>query len=175
LTHFSSENSLGCFKFVESFYYLFIREPKSPFGELMKYVIIYWSRYGNGKKLVDYLAGKLKQKGAETQIFKTDEADPAAMPKADLYVFSAATEAFNIQKDMRAFMKNLEGMEEKKYGIINTHAMKKNRLNKMEKLLSKKKMVQVAAVDFQIGKDAQTGNGLMEGWEAKLNEFAGKL
>jgi flavodoxin len=141
----------------------------------MKYVIIYWSRYGNGKKLVDYLAGKLKQKGAETQIFKTDEADPAAMPKADLYVFSAATEAFNIQKDMRAFMKNLEGIEEKKYGIINTHAMKKNRLNKMEKLLSKKKMVQVAAVDFQIGKDAQTGNGLMEGWEAKLDEFAGKL
>ena len=38
-------------------------------------------------------------------------------------------------------MKNLKGMEEKKYGIINTYGMKKDRLYKMEKLLSKKKMV----------------------------------
>ena len=141
----------------------------------MKYVIVYWSHFGNGKKLVDYLAKKLEKKGAETQIFKTDEADPTAMPKADLYVFSAPTEAFKIQKDMRDFMKNLEGTEEKKYGIINTHAMKKNRLNKMEKLLSKKKMVKVAGVDFQVGADARTGNGLTDGWEAKLDEFAGKL
>ena len=104
----------------------------------MKYVIVYWSRYGNGKKLVDYLTGKLEKKKAEIQIFKTDEADPATMPEADVYVFSAPTEAFNIQKDMRKFMKKLKGMEERKYGIINTHGMKKNCLHKMEKLLSNK-------------------------------------
>jgi len=141
----------------------------------MKYVIVYWSRYGNGKKLVDRLAMTLKAKGAETQVLTINEADPAAMPAADVYVFSAATEAFNLQKNMRAFMKRLKRMDGKKYGIINTHAMKKNRLSKMEKLLSKKKMEKVAAVDFQVGKDAPTGNGLMAGWEAKLEEFAGKL
>ena len=141
----------------------------------MKYVIVYWSRYGNGKKVVDYLAGKLKEKSIETQILKTDEADPAALPKADVYVFSSPTEAFNIQKNMRNFMKSLKDMEEKKYGIINTHAMDKNRLYKMEKLLSKKNMVKMAEVGFQVGKDAKTGNGLMKGWEAKLDEFAGKL
>jgi hypothetical protein len=64
----------------------------------------------------------------------------------------------------------------KKYGIINTHAMDKNRLNKMEKLLSKKHMVKVADVDFKVaGNGTETGNGLTEGWEAKLDEFAGKL
>ena len=141
----------------------------------MKYVIVYWSRYGNGKKVVDHLAGKLKNKTGEVQIFKTDEANPKAMPDADVYVFSAPTEAFSIQRDMKIFMKNLQGMEEKKYGIINTHAMKKNWLPKMEKLLSKKKMIKVAGVDFQVGKDAQTGNALMEGWESKLEEFATKL
>jgi len=141
----------------------------------MNYVIVYWSRYGNGKKIVDYLAGKLNEKKGETQILKTDEADPIAMPKADLYVFSAPTEAFNVQKNMKNFMKKLEGMEEKKYGIINTHGMKKSRLHKMENLLSKKKMIKVAGVDFQVGKDAQTGTGLMDGWEAKLDEFAEKL
>ena len=141
----------------------------------MKYVIVYWSRYGNGKKVVDSLEGKLKEKGAETKIYKTDEADPAAMPNADVYIFSAATEAFNIQKDMKNFMKNIKGMEERKYGLINTHGMKKDRLQKMEKLLSKKKMVKITSVDFQVGDGSQTGNGLMEGWEARLDEFVGQL
>jgi len=142
----------------------------------MKYVIVYYSRFGNGKKLVDYLAGTLNKKKGETQMFKTDEVNPTAMPEADVYVFSAATEAMSIQKDMKKFIKNLQGMEEKRYGIINTHGMKKDRLDKMEKLLSKKKMVKVAGVEFHVeGDGVQTGNGLTNGWEAKLDEFAGKL
>ena len=159
------------FNFQLSFY----TRNKSRFGEIMNYVIVYWSRYGNGKKVIDHLGEKLKQKGNVTQIFKTDDADPTAMPDADLYVFSAPTEAFNIQRNMRTFMKRLVGMENKKYGIINTHGMDKNWLAKMEKLLSKKKMVKVAGVDFQVGKDTKTGNALMNGWEAKLEEFAEKL
>ncbi|MFH1101998.1 MAG: flavodoxin domain-containing protein [Methanobacteriota archaeon] len=141
----------------------------------MKYAIIYWSRYGNGKKIVEHLEGKLKEKGAETQMFTTGEANPAAMPEADVYIFSAPTEAFKIQTNMRTFLKKLEGMDNKKYGIINTHGMKKNRLNKMETLLSKKKMLKIAESEFHVGKNANTGNDLMEGWETKLDEFAGKL
>jgi flavodoxin len=141
----------------------------------MNYVIVYWSRYGNGKRVVDYLATKLNEKKGKTQVLKTDEADPTNMPDADLYVFSAPAEAFNLQTNMRTFMKNLEGMEKKKYGIINTHGMEKNRLYKMEKLLSKKNMVKVAEVDFRVGKDASTGNGLMQDWETKIDDFAKKL
>jgi len=142
----------------------------------MKYVIIYWSRYGNGKKLVEYLAGKLKEKKGETQIFTTEEANPTAMPPADTFIFSASIEMGNLQKNMRKFMKKLKGLEGKKYGIINTYGMKKDRLDKMEKLLSKKKMVKVAGVGFHVeGAGVQTGNGLMTGWEVKLDEFAGKL
>jgi flavodoxin len=142
----------------------------------MKYVIVYYSRYGNGKKLVDHLAGTLSEKKGETQMFKVDEVNPTTMPQADVYLFSAAAEAMSIQRDMKKFMKNLEGMEGKKYGIINTHGMKKDRLDKMEKLLSKKKMVKVADVEFHVeGEGVQTGNGLMSGWETKLDEFAGKL
>ncbi len=141
----------------------------------MKYVIVYWSRYGNGKQVVNYLAQRLEKKGAATQIFKTDETDPCSLPQADLYVFSSPTEAFNIQKNMRKFMKNLEGMEGKKYGIINTHSMQKNWLPKMEKLLAKKKMVKVAGIDFQVSKEAPSGNGLMDGWKSQLESFAEKL
>jgi len=141
----------------------------------MKYIIVYWSRYGNGKKIVNYLSSKLNDKKVETKIFKTDETNPSKLPEADLYVFSAPTEAFNIQKNMRKFIKNLEGMNEKKYGIINTHAMKRNLLFKMEKLLSKKNMTKVASVDFQIGEGSQNGEGLIDGWESMVDEFVGQL
>ena len=142
----------------------------------MKYVIIYWSRYGNGKKAVEYLGGQLAAKGGAVQILKTDEADPTAMPKADCYIFSAPAEAFNLQKNMRKFIKQLKGMDERKYGIINTHGMKKkNWLGKMEKFLSKKKMVKVAGVHFQVEGDIENANGLPAGWEAELDSFAQKL
>lgn len=142
---------------------------------MMNYVIVYWSRYGHNKKIVNYLAEKLREKKAETQILTADEANPTALPEADLYIFSAAAEAFNLQKNMRSFMKNLEGMNGRKYGIINTHGMDKNRLYKMEKLLSNKNMIKVASVDFKVGKNITSGNALMDGWEAKVDEFAGKL
>ena len=141
----------------------------------MKYVIVYWSRYGNGKKIVTTLADKLKQKDVDTQMFTTDEANPSAMPEADMYIFSAPAEAFNVQKNMRKFMKQLTNMDNKKFGIINTHGMNRSWLRKMELLLTKKHMVKVAEVDFQVGKAANTGNGLMDGWEVKLDGFVKQL
>lgn len=141
----------------------------------MKYAIVYWSRYGNGKKIVEYLEEKLDDKNEEAEVFKTDEVDPAAMPEADVYIFSSPTEVFNVQRNMRKLMKKIEGMEEKKYAIINTHASDKNWLPKMEKLLSKKNMVKLAGVDFKVGKDANTGNGLMDGWQEKIDDFVEKI
>ena len=139
----------------------------------MKYVIVYWTRFGNNKKIVDYLAGKLQ---GEVQVLKTDEAEPAKMPEADFYIFSSAAEAFRLQKNMKQFMKNLENMDQKKYGIINTHAMKKkNWLKKMEKLLAKKKMIKVAEVEFRMEGDVDKAEGLQDGWEAKLDAFCAKL
>ena len=124
---------------------------------------------------MDYTAEKLKERKIETQIFKTDEANPTSMPEAEVYIFSTPTEAFRIQRNMRTFMKKLTGIEGKKYGIINTHGMDRNWLNSMEKLLSKKKMIKKAAVDFQVSKQANTGNGLMDGWESEIDEFVKKL
>ncbi|KYK24157.1 hypothetical protein AYK25_06290 [Thermoplasmatales archaeon SM1-50] len=141
----------------------------------MKYVMVYWSRYGHNKKLIDFLENILKKNGGETQIFTTEQANPTALPNADVFIFSAAAEKFNLQQNMRKFMKNISGMDGKNYGIMNTHAMKKNRLSKMEKLLSKKNMVKIAEADFQVGKDISSGNAFIGNWKAKLDEFAKKL
>lgn len=144
-------------------------------GGSMKYVIVYWSRYGNNKRLVEHLAGTLKKKGADTQVLTTDETNPSAIPKADFYVFSAAAEQFSLNRNMKGFMNNLESMDGKKYGIINTHGLKNSKLPKMEKLLSKKNMLKVSEIDFRVTGDTQHGNGLPSGWEAQLDAFATKL
>ena len=146
-----------------------------PPGEIMKYVIVYWSRYGHGKKLVTYLSEKLNDRKIETQILKTDEVNPTSMPEADLYVFSAPAEAFSLQRSFKGFLKRLDGMDNKKYGIINTHGMDKNRLGQMENILTKKNMIKVAEVDFKIGKDIKSGNAFLEDYKPKIEEFAGKL
>ncbi len=139
-------------------------------------VIVYWSRYGNGKRVIGHLENRMKEMGINTQVMKTDSADPTKMPDADFYVFSSPTEAFRVQKNMRKFMKKLERMEGKNYGIINTHGMKRNWLKSMEKVLSKKKkMNKVASIDFKVGKKADTGNDLPKGWEMELDEFVEKL
>lgn len=104
----------------------------------MNYVVVYWSRYGTNERLMDALAEKLRESGGEIQTFKTDELDPAAMPAADIYIFSAPTEAFRIQKNMRRFIKSLSGMAGKKCAVVNTHSMKRNWLRCMQRMLSKK-------------------------------------
>jgi len=137
-----------------------------------KYTIIYWSRYGNGKKCVEYVTKKLKSSGGAVQLLRTKEANPSALPAADIYIFSAPTEAFQVQVEMKAFMRKLEGMDDKKYGLINTHGMKKrNKLKSMTKLLTKKNMVKVAEVDFHVEDGYQQGNGLPSDWEVKLDRF----
>jgi flavodoxin len=141
----------------------------------MKYVIIYYSRFGNNKKIVEHLAAILKARGA-VELLTADKANPDALPQADVYVFSAAAERFSIQTDMKNCMKKLTGMDGKKYAIINTHALKfKSWLGRMDKLLSKSGMAKIAEIDFRMGAGTDKGNGLPEGWEKRLEEFARKI
>jgi len=141
----------------------------------MKYVVYYWSRYGNGKKIVDYLSEILKKNSHDVEVLRTDEADPANVPEGDFYVFSAPAEAFSVQRDMKGFMKKLEGVDGKRYGLINTHGMKRNWLGKMEKILSKKNMEIVAKVDFKVGDGVKTGDGLPDDWKNSINDFSSKI
>lgn len=142
----------------------------------MKYVMIYWSRYGHNKQIVDYLNETLSEKGHEASVFKTEDTDPGSLPDADVYVFSASAEAFRVQKNMRNFMKKLSGMQGKNFAIINTHGMKrKSWLKSMDKILSKKGMKKIAETDFVIGKGQETGEGFQDGWEEKLKKFSEQL
>jgi flavodoxin len=139
----------------------------------MKYAIVYYSRFGNNKKIVEHLAQILMKKG-QVQVLTADKAEP--LPPADVYIFSAAAERFSIQSDMKKLMKESHGMDGKKYAIINTHALKfKSWLGRMDKLLANSGMAKIAEVDFRVGEGTKEGNGLTEGWEKRLEDFALKI
>jgi flavodoxin len=142
----------------------------------MKVVIAYSSRYGNGKKCVDCVEARLKAKGHSVQVLNAPASDPAQIPPADLYVFSAAAEAFGLAKPMKQYLAGLPELAGRKYALINTHGMKKPRgLPGMEKILSGKKMVKAGEIDFQVGEGSQQGNGLPAGYEARLAAWADGL
>lgn len=143
----------------------------------MKIAIIYSSRYGNGKKCVDFVDERLRDKGHEVQVINAPKGDPLQIPPADLYIFSGATEAFSIAKGIKKYLKKMPTMEGKKYALISTHAMDKAiALNKMEKLLTnKKKMTMVTSIDFQVKEGSQQGNGLPEGYKESLQKWVEEI
>lgn len=143
----------------------------------MKVVIVYSSRYGNGRKCVECVEARLRAKGHSVQVLAASQSDPAQIPPADLYVFSGATEAFGIAKPIKHYLNGLPELSGRRYALINTHALKKARaLPKMEKILSdKKRMVKAADIHFQVGEGSQQGNGLPAGYEVELARWADGL
>jgi len=144
-------------------------------GDAVKYLVVYWSRFGNNRKLAEHLSKVLMRKG-QVSLLTADRADPDALPNADVYVFSAASEKFSIQTDMKKLMKALKGFEGRKCAIINTHGLRwGNGLGKMRKMLSRSGLQVAAELDFRVGEGTDKGNGLPEGWEKRLEDFAAKL
>ena len=142
----------------------------------MKVVIVYSSRYGNGKKCVDCVDARLKVRGHDVQILNAQGSDPAQVPPADLYVFSGAAEAFGLAKPIKQYLLGLPELSGRKYALINTHGMKKARgLPRMEKILAGKKMVKAGEIDFQVGDGTDKGNGLPDGYEAQLAQWADRF
>lgn len=142
----------------------------------VKYAIIYSSRYGNNKRLVELLSEDLRGRGHEVQVVNANESDPSSPPEAERYVFSGASEAFSIARPMKAYMKGLPSLDGKGYALINTHCMKKRTmLKKMAKILDKKGMRKVTETDFHIGDTNESKLGLPEGYEEKLRAFAEKI
>ncbi|MBM4250047.1 MAG: hypothetical protein FJ149_11620 [Euryarchaeota archaeon] len=142
----------------------------------MKVVIVYSSRYGNGKKCVDVVEARFKAKGHSVEVLAAGQADPAQIPPADLYIFSGATEAFGLAKPIKQYLSGLPELSGRRYALINTHGMKKARgLPRMEKILSGKRMVKAAEIDFQVGDGTDKGNGLPSGFEARLSGWVDRL
>lgn len=144
-------------------------------GEKMKVTILYFSRYGNGKKCMEQLKGLLEERGCQTDMNSVADMDPEKLPASDIYVFSTPTEAFGIAAPMKGFLKKIDAPKGTKYALFDTHALAKPRATpKMEKLLKKKGMTLVAKADTQVaGKGKEVY--LQEGYIKQLEQLADSI
>ena len=141
----------------------------------IKVFIAYESKYGNGKKCVDYLAGAIKKKGHEVGTFSVREINSDQLPEADLFVFSTPTQIGSPARKMKKFLKKFEVKNKAtKYALMITH-MNPNAttLQKMEQLLSPIGMTKVSdGVKIQV---SGMKGPLESGYKKKLESFANEI
>jgi flavorubredoxin len=144
-------------------------------GIKMKVCIAYESKYGNGKKCVDYLQEAIAKKGHSVETSSIYEIKPNSLPNADLYIFSSPTHIGRPPRKMKKFLNNLEiSQEEAKYTTMATHMDPKAKtLQIMENLLQPKGMTKIS--DGIRIKVTGLKGPLEEGYEKKLDEFANKI
>ena len=141
----------------------------------MKVCIAYDSKYGNGKKCVEYLQSGMSKKGNNVQTFFIRETDPKSLPQADLYIFSAPTHVGSVPMKMKKFLKNLNIKSEgAKYSLITTFQDANTRaLEKMTEILQRHN-IKKAAEGVKIKVEGMKGP-LWDGYQKQLDVFVGRL
>jgi len=154
---------------------LYISNCYSVWGIVMKVCIVYESKYGNGKKLVEHMQTTLSNKGHDVKTYSVRETKPDSLPNADIYIFSSPTHVGGPPGKMKKFLKKLEiNQEGAKYTLMTTYMDPKSKtLQKMEELLQPKGMTKVTD-GFSIKVKGMKGP-LEEGYEEKLEEFTKKI
>jgi flavodoxin len=140
----------------------------------MKINIIYESKFGNGKKMLDELSQILKDKKQEVELFNFTETDPGDLPQADLYLFHTPTRQFMLPLGVRSFVKRFTPPAEKaKYALSTTYMDPRTiALKKIDAYLQKKNMVKVTE-DLKI--KVLELKGPLEEYGEKIEDFAERL
>ena len=156
---------------------MFIKTSSIKFaGELkMKICIAYESKFGNGKKCMEYLKNKLAKMGNDVDLIWIREIDPKSVPVADVYVFSSPTQMGRPAGKMKKFLKKFEpAKSDARYTIFNTYMDPNAKtIERMEKLLEPKGMTRIA--DGLRIKVAGMKGPCEEGYEEKLDNFANEI
>ena len=141
----------------------------------MKVYIAYESKYGNGKKCVDYLQEVITKKGHSVETSSIHEIKAKSLPNADLYIFSSPTHIGCPPRKMKKFLNKLEiSQEEAKYTTIATHLNPDAKtLQKLDELIQPKGMTKVTD-GVRIRVTGMKGP-LEDGYEKKLDEFVNKI
>ncbi len=141
----------------------------------MKVQIFYESKFGNGKKCVEYLGNVISGKGHDVVTNSIREVKPNSIPQSDLYIFSSPTRMGNAHGKMKRFLKKMEIPKEgKKYALIATYADPETKtLTTMEDLVKAKGLTK-AADGIKIKVNGMKGP-LEDSYEEKLDEFASSM
>ena len=140
----------------------------------MKINIVYESKFGNGKHVLDELSQLLKDKKQEVELFRFTETDPGNLPRADLYLFHSPTRQFMLPPGVRSFIRRFAPPVEKaKYALSTTYMDPRTiALKKIDAYLRKKGMVKVTE-DLKI--KVLEIKGPLEEYREKIEDFADRL
>lgn len=140
----------------------------------MKINIIYESRYGNGKKIVDELKAILEEKDQKVDLFSVTGIKPAELPLGDLYVFSTPTRKFMLPRNIGNFVKEFTPPSENtKYALMTTFLDPRTIALKKIEALMVKKGIKKAADNFKVKIFGLKGP--LEEYGAELSKFADEL
>ena len=143
---------------------------------MMNVCITYESKYGNGKKCMEYLQSVIRKKGHDVEMLSIHEKDPTSLPSADLYIFSSPTQIGSLAGKMKKFLKKLELPQVgAKYALVTTcmNPPKTKSLRVMEKLLRLRDLSKVSE-GLMIKVTGMSGP-LESGYEEKLDAFANDI
>lgn len=142
----------------------------------MKICIAYETKYGNGKKCMEYLQDELGNHGHDVDLFSVREVNPSSLPAAEVYIFSAPTQIGNVAGKMKKFLKKAVIPQEKaKYALITTclKPPKSKSIKTMESLIEPKGITR--AIDgLMIKVDGMKGP-CESGHQEQLKAFAKEL
>ena len=139
----------------------------------MKVCIAYESKYGNGKKCVEYLQNIIKAKGHDVDIFSIRNIKPDLLPEADFYIFSSPTHIGSLPWKMRRFLKKLNAKEGTKYALMTTCINLDTKvIQKMEEILGKKGMIKISEIKIKV---RGMKGPLEEEYEEKIEKFVEEI
>lgn len=140
----------------------------------MEVFIAYESKYGNGKKCVEYLQNVISKKGHNVNSFSISEIKPNSLPKVDLYIFSSPTHMNGPTWKMKRFLKKLDiDQTGARYSLMTTHMapeIEVNTLQVMEDILQSKGFKKISE-DLRIKVTGMKGP-LESSYEKKIDKFA---
>ena len=141
----------------------------------MKVHILYESKFGNGKKCVDYLENVISEKGHEVKTISIRDIKPNSIPQSDLYIFSSPTHVGSPPGKVKKFLKKMEiSGEGKKYALMATYMdPKTHTLEKMDAIIQTKGMTKVGD-GIKIRVQGMKGP-LEEDYQEKLDGFVSKI
>jgi flavorubredoxin len=145
-------------------------------GSNMKVCITYESKYGNGKKCMEFLRDELSKDGHDVDILSIRETDPSSLPASELYIFSAPTQVGNVAGKMKKFLKKVViPQKNAHYALITTcmNPPKTKSIGTMESLLEPKG-ISKAADGLMIKVDGMKGP-CESGHHDQLTIFAKEL
>ena len=137
----------------------------------MNVYIAYQTKYGNGKKCVEHLKTIIDKKGHNVETASITDIDPASLPKANFYIFSAPTHVGGPPRKMKKFLKKINIVQDSKYALMTTCLDPKTKtLDIMDDILQNKN-ISKASDGVKIKVKGMKGP-LEDTYKEKINSFA---